>query len=232
MTMHSAAIALPPQLREGDRLDSDEFLRRWEAMPDLKHAELIGGTVFFMPSPVSAPHSDSHTEMVEWLLAYRNLTRGCHTGIDCTWKMGADDVPQPDLFLRIRPEYGGQSRLEGSYFRGAPELIVEVTGSSLSRDLGIKLDLYRKAGVREYITVLLKPRQIIWRQIARGRYREIEPDENGLLCSRAFPGLWLDPAAVWNPAASIRAAVDDGARSAGHAAFVRKLVAHYAKHRT
>ena len=47
--MPATAIALPPPLREGDRLDSEEFLRRWEAMPELKHAELIDGTVFFMP---------------------------------------------------------------------------------------------------------------------------------------------------------------------------------------
>jgi hypothetical protein len=65
--MPLAATALPPTLREGDRLTASEFLRRWEAMPELKHAELIGGTVFFMPSPVSLPHSDFHSEMSGWL---------------------------------------------------------------------------------------------------------------------------------------------------------------------
>ena len=41
--MPMAAHRLPPPLREGDYLTSDEFMRRWEAMPDLKHAELIDG---------------------------------------------------------------------------------------------------------------------------------------------------------------------------------------------
>jgi len=216
-------IALPPPLREGDRLNSAEFLRRWEAMPRLKHAELIGGTVFFMPSPLSAFHSDAHTEMIDWLLAYKSHTPGCHTGIDCTWKMGPDDVPQPDLFLRIVPESGGQSTLDGAYPAGAPELIVEISGSSLSRGLGIKLDLYRKAGVREYLTVQLQPRQLLWRHLSRGCYRELAPDDDGLLRSRTFPGLWLDRAAVWQPKRSVRTAVDKGVQSAKHAAFVRRL---------
>ena len=35
-------------------------------------------------------------------------------------------VPQPDAQLRISPECGGQSRNEGKYVGGAPELVVEV----------------------------------------------------------------------------------------------------------
>ena len=223
--MNATAIALPPQLREGDRLDSAEFLRRWEAMPGLKHAELVGGTVFFMPSPVSTFHSDAHDVMHGWLWSYTDLTPGCKSGIDCTWKMGPTDAPQPDLFLRILPEYGGQSTLDGPYASGAPELIVEISGSTLSRDLGIKLDLYRTEGVREYLTVLLQPRQIIWRHLSRGRYREIEAGEDGLLRSRTFPGLWLDPAAVWQPKRSVRTAVAQGIETPEHAAFVRRLAA-------
>ena len=226
--MPLAALALPTQLREGDRLSGAEFIRRWETMPDLKRAELISGVVF-MPSPVAMPHSDAHKELCLWLLLYENLTPGCHGGIECTWLMGPKDVPQPDIFLRILPEHGGQSGLEGKYATGAPELIVEVTGSSVSRDLGVKLELYRRAGVREYLTAMLHSRQIIWRQLVRGRYKEIEPDDDGLLRSVAFPGLWLDPAAVWNPKISIRTAVEKGIQSPEHDAFVRRLTAKLRK---
>jgi Uma2 family endonuclease len=223
--MPATATVLPPLLREGDRLDSKEFLRRWEAMPGLKHAELIDGTVFFMPSPVSVFHSRGHGRTHGWLWFYSELTPGCESGIDCTWKMGPKDVPQPDLFLRILPDYGGSSRIEGAYATGAPELIVEVSGSSLSRDLGIKLELYRSIGVREYVTVILDTEQVVWRQLVRGRYREIKPEADGLLRSRVFPGLWLDAAALWNPKRSVRTAVEKGVRSPDHAAFVRRLAA-------
>ena len=43
--MPMAAQILPPPLRDGDRLTADEFMRRWEAVPDSRHAELIDGIV-------------------------------------------------------------------------------------------------------------------------------------------------------------------------------------------
>ena len=46
-----------PPLLEGDSLTSEEFLRYWEEMPEVKRAELIDGIVY-MPSPVSIGHGD------------------------------------------------------------------------------------------------------------------------------------------------------------------------------
>jgi hypothetical protein len=43
------------RLRKGQRLTREEFLRRWEAMPELKFAELINGVVY-MPSPQTSDH--------------------------------------------------------------------------------------------------------------------------------------------------------------------------------
>ena len=182
-----------------------------------------------MPSPVFNPNANIHYELIGWTHYYKDATPGCHGGSDETWKMGPKDVPQPDIALYILSEFGGQSRLEGQLSVGAPELIVEVTGSSYSRDLGIKLELYRTAGVREYLTVLLQPQKVIWRQLMRGRYREIKPGEDGLLRSVVFPGLWLDPAALWNPKRSVRTAVDKGTKSPEHAAFVKRLAAKRGK---
>ena len=212
-------------MREGDRLNADEFLRRWEAMPELKHAELIDGVVF-MASPVLLSHGDPHRDVVFWLSLYTEATPGCHCGLEVTWVMGDRNVPQPDAFLRVLPEHGGQSgETERGYGDGAPELIVEVTGSSKSRDLGSKLELYQSIGVREYVTVLVKPQKVIWRRLVRGRYKEMPPGEGGLLRSHRFPGLWLDPKAFWSKETPIRTAVELGLQSAEHAAFVKKLAA-------
>lgn len=161
--MPGVAITEPPTLRDGDRLTSREFLHRWEAMPELRHAELIDGVVFCMPSPVSRNHGAMHVRAAAWLGAYMEATPGTEAGSDATWVMGAKDAPQPDLYLRVLPELGGQSNDTGDYCGGAPELIVEISVSGLSRDLGAKLQLYRQAGVREYLSVLMNPRQLILR---------------------------------------------------------------------
>lgn len=224
IAMAQLALALPPPLlHEGDQLSALEFLHRWEAMPDLKEAELLNGVVFLMASPIGKGHSRTHGRLHGWLWSYAESTPGCETGIAGTWLMSAKDVPQPDLTLSILPEHGGQSAETGLYPEGAPELIVEISGSSTSRDLGVKLELYRSAGVREYVTVLLNPQKIIWRHLSRGRYKELVPGDDGWLRSQVFPGLWLDPAAVWDRTASLRAALEPGLRSPEHEAFVARL---------
>lgn len=201
-------------------MSSAEFLRRWDAMPDLRHAELIDGVVF-MASPVLDPHSSVHGQLCYWAGHYCAHTPGCDFGIESSWKMSDKSVPQPDVHLRILPEWGGQSRLASNLNTGAPELIVEISGSSTSRDVGVKRALYERSGVCEYLTVLLYPRTVVWRHLTRGCYRDLQPDDDGVIRSKTFPGLWLDPKAVWNRTAV--KALERGLRSPEHAEFVKKL---------
>ncbi len=51
--------AIPP-LKAGDRLTRDEFERRYDAMPNLRKAELIEGVVH-VPSPVRSNITESRT---------------------------------------------------------------------------------------------------------------------------------------------------------------------------
>jgi len=57
-------------------------------------------------------------------------------------------------------------------------------------------------------------------------YQSLQPDEENILCSEIFSGLWLEPAALWsgNIAAGL-AALQDGLASDEHAAFVERLQA-------
>jgi hypothetical protein len=141
-----------------------------------------------------------------WLGYYGTATPGCLVAQNGTWLMGAD-VLQPDCALFLSPEYGGQCRMEGDYPSGAPELVV----SRGSRELAV----YEKAGVREHLAVQVKERGVVWRVLEDGRFRRIEPDSDGLVRSRAFPGLWLDEAALWRcEGRGMLGAVDRGMESA------------------
>lgn len=80
----AATPLLPPPLREGDRLTREQFLLRWEAMPHLKHAELIDGVVY-MPSPVSTAHGDHHYYLNGWLFTYTSRRRAA----GATWRAPA-----------------------------------------------------------------------------------------------------------------------------------------------
>lgn len=63
--MSIADLDIPP-LVQGDKLSREEFLRRWEAMPDVKRAELIAGVVY-LPSPTSRKHASCDANVTIWL---------------------------------------------------------------------------------------------------------------------------------------------------------------------
>ncbi len=71
--MPARAHNLVPALCDGDRLTRDEFMQRWEAMPDLKFAELLDGVVQ-MASPVSLSHNVLVPRITWWLIQYADAT--------------------------------------------------------------------------------------------------------------------------------------------------------------
>ena len=90
-----------PRLQNGDHLDSDEFMRRYEAMPEVNKAELIEGVVY-MSSPVNAEyHGDPHADLLMWLGVYRVHTPNVRVSDNATVRLGRKNVPQPDASLRI-----------------------------------------------------------------------------------------------------------------------------------
>ena len=122
--MPVAALVSTPPLFEGDCLSSDEFLRRWEEMPDLKRAELIEGIVY-MSSPVSNHHDGCHMVLATWLGNYAAATPGCYPSLEGTWRMGGSNVPQPDVACsKFFPSTGDNRLWKGLISAGAPELVV------------------------------------------------------------------------------------------------------------
>jgi Uma2 family endonuclease len=213
---------ITPELVAGQRMNVEEFLRRWEKLPELKHAELIEGVVY-VSSPLSLEHAHRHKWIVWWLTQYERATPGCDGGVTGTWRM-LDSAPEPDAFLRILPARGGQSSQKGPYAAGAPELVVEVCVTSADLDLGPKLRLYEKAGVQEYITVEVPEQRIVWRMLQAGTYVPQQPPPDGIVRSRIFPGLWLDAAAFWaDDGATMQAALDAGFATDEHQRFVQRL---------
>jgi Uma2 family endonuclease len=206
-------------------LTRDEFERRYEAMPDLKKAELIEGVVY-MPSPVRhLRHGQPHFQLIGWLAAYQAATPGVQGGDNTTARLDLDNEPQPDALLMIDPARGGQARRgDDDYIEAAPELVAEVSASTASFDLHTKLNVYRRSGVREYLVWRVLDGEIDWFSLQAGQYVRLAPDAQGLLRSEVFPGLWLDAAALLRgDLAAVLAVVQQGLATPEHAAFVAKL---------
>ena len=225
LTARPRSTEIPP-LENGDQLSATEFLRRFEAMPDLKKAELIQGEVYVMSSPVRIDqHSDPDSFIQGWLFTFAAHTPGVKSTTNGTTRLSPDDVPQPDASLRLTPECGGNACIGADgYLRGAPELVVEIAASSASIDVRKKRETYRLAGVCEYIVWRTRDAAVDWWVLEEDEYRPLLPDSDGIFRSHVFPGLWLDATAlIAENAAGILAVCQQGIASEEHVAFVAKL---------
>lgn len=138
--------------------------------PEDERWELIEGRAYAMtPAP-----NWNHQEVLAYLFAsFFNFFQGkpCRvpmTPVDVRLASGeeADEsvetVVQPDLLVVCDPK-----KIDVKGVRGAPDLVLEVLSESTShRDLGEKLRLYEKHGVRCYIIV--DP----WSKVVTVRYQE------------------------------------------------------------
>ncbi len=212
--------------KTGDQLTLAEFERRYDAHPEIKKAELIEGVVRIM-SPVKVIyHADPHANIIIWLGVYTAATSdGIYVSDNPSVRLNRRNMPQPDVLIYIRPELGGRTRLaEDGYLEGAPELIVEISSSSSSYDLGDKKSVYAKAGVQEYIVAEMPKRRLHWFTLDEGEYTKIKTGVDGIYRSRIFPGLWLKAEALWDGyLREMLAVLQQGLASTEHAAFVENL---------
>ncbi len=105
-----------------------------------------------------------------------------------------------------------------------PELIVEIAASSASYDLNDKLNAYQRNGVQEYIVWQIYENKLDWFILEEGRYVALVPDEQGILRSQVFPGLWLSVEALrQRNVVEVVAVVQQGLQTAEHQEFVQRL---------
>jgi Uma2 family endonuclease len=212
-----------PLLEEGQRLDRIEFERRYEAMPHVKKAELIEGVVY-MPPPVNLDnHGEPHILLSTWIGVYWGSTPGLRVGDNSTVRLDMENEPQPDVLLMIRPECGGQARIEGGYVVDAPELAAEVSASRIAVDRGPRLRTYQAHGVQEYIIWSVEDGVVEWFVLRGQTYDHLRPAA-GIVRSETFPGLWLDVAALLRfDLPQLLAVLQQGLASPEHQAFVAEL---------
>jgi Uma2 family endonuclease len=194
-------------------------------MPGLKKAELVEGVVQ-MPSPVRWDrHAAPHFDLITWLGVYRASTPGVRGGDNGSLRVGPDSELQPDAVLLIEPACGGRAAFSpDDYLLGAPELVAEVSSSTASIDLNDKLDIYLRNGVQEYLVWRVLEQAVDWFALRGGQYEPLALASGGLYQSEAFPGLWLDAAAlVGQDFVRVLGALQQGLASPEHAAFVERL---------
>ncbi len=133
----------------GKKRQGEYTLDDYYKIPDERRVELIDGVIYDMSSP----------SMIHQLICgeiYAQL-RACilKHGMDCIPFIAPADVQldcdnrtmlQPDVFVVC-----DRSRILGTHIYGAPDFTVEILSKSTRlKDLNLKTEKYRKAGVKEY----------------------------------------------------------------------------------
>ena len=214
-----------PVLESGDRLSLTEFECRSLARPDLKKAELIEGVVYVASAVRVTAHGQPEMAIHGWLTNYCSQTPGLMVASNASLRLDNRNVPQPDALLAFERTADGRPRHDADdFFAGAPELIVEISGSSASYDLHDKKQAYERNGVREYVVVIVEQRRVAWFELCDGQYQE-QPAVEGIHRSRQFPGLWLDSVALFeNSLPRLFATLQRGLATPEHAAFAARAL--------
>jgi hypothetical protein len=219
-------MAAVPPLEPGDHLTRDEFERRYNAMPPSVKAELLEGVVFMSPPAVGWNfHAAPDMDLISWLGYYRAKTPGVRGGSNASLRLDLDNEPQPDAALLVEPTYGGQARFSDDHFVvGAPELVAEISGTTVSFDMNLKFHVYRRNGVREYIVWRVRDQAIDWFALKQGQYEKLPADSEGIIRSDVFPGLWLHvPAMLAGDMAQVLGVLEQGVLTKEHADFAAAL---------
>lgn len=155
----------PDMIRDGNsayqvKKQGEYTLEDYYKIPDERRVELIDGVIYDMASP----------RMIHQLIAGQIHAQllSCITShdMDCVPFIAPADVQldcdnrtmlQPDVFVVC-----DRSRILGTHIYGAPDFTVEILSKSTrSKDMNLKQQKYRNAGVREYWIVDPDKRKVI-----------------------------------------------------------------------
>ncbi len=171
-----------PVIAAAYRFTLDDVIRMIEAgiIDDDARVELIDGVLLEMPAE-HAPHIRLKTALARWLIT--RLDESVNVVIDATLRLSDHDAPDPDIYL-----YPASVALE-ELSASDVGLVIEIAGTSLSRDLGAKAQLYAAHGVREYWVIEVQTLAVtVHRSPGPGGYGDIvsrSPDDE--LIALSYP---------------------------------------------
>ena len=176
------------------RLTVDHYLALDDigAFEDCGRVELIEGMIVHM-SPMSVHHAHVTGEIYARLrerLGQMGSPLIALSGATVTLRPAS--APDPDI--TVAEVQGDERFLSGPSAR----LMVEVSKSTLRKDLGIKRDVYAAAGVPEYWVVDVDKRQVHRFAVPRDGAYTAEPPVPlaGPLVSLTIPGLAIDGSGI------------------------------------
>ena len=180
-----------PRRRTGE-ITFEEFC---DLIREDQKADLING-VIYMASPENLDANDLFTWLLRLLGDFvEEEELGKVYGPRVAFRLEEKSGPEPDIAFVDR---GRLSLRERGYFRGPPDLAVEIVSpDSVERDYMDKRQLYEEHGVREYVIVDEHEETVTFLRLGtNGKYREVKP-RKGEYHSEVVPDFWFRAEWLW-----------------------------------
>lgn len=162
---------------------------------DKQKADLIDGVIH-----MASPDNLDANEITMWLsglvddfVIERDLGRTWVLRV--AFRLDLKNSPEPDICFVLKNRLHLAKR---GYFDGHPDAAFEIVSpDSVERDYVKKFQQYEQFGVPEYwIIDEIEETVTLYRLNKKGKYQEIRP-KDGVYCSEAIEGFWLDPKWLW-----------------------------------
>lgn len=139
-----AAPAYGLQKKQGEYTLEDYY-----ALPDDIRVELIDGVIYDMSSPRTV-HQDIafiiHMALYDYVRKKKKPCKVFEAAVDVQLCCDNKTMVQPDVLVVC-----DKDKIKGFGIYGAPDFVLEILSKSTrKKDMGIKLEKYMEAGVREY----------------------------------------------------------------------------------
>jgi Uma2 family endonuclease len=146
----------------------------YKMLPEGTLAELINGTIYMSPSPISNHQIILNDINVELVLFLRSQKQGkvLIAPLD-VYLDESENAVQPDIIVLLNDNV--KIIKKKGHIHGVPDLLVEVLSKGNNKhDLITKKDLYEKFGVKEYWVVDPETKLAIIFSLSEGKYTLID----------------------------------------------------------
>ena len=137
------------------------------------------------------------TDLALCVNRYRLFSPGWYVCVLAKVQVSPDEWEVPGLVAMVNYGRKKQCEVRDEVFHGAPNFVLDVFGSEVDEAFLRRRDRFGRHGVHEYVVAINRESvALFWYRLEADGYRLVEPDEDGVIRSRALPNFWLPLQAV------------------------------------
>ncbi len=141
--------------------------------------------------PMNLPKSVLLTDLCTEINRYRYGTPGVYVCLLMPVVLDEQTRFTPSLVAAVNHGRLKQCEPRQDGFYGAPNFVFDVFDRSEFAEYEARRGAFASAGVCEYVVVFTDTQECLWNRLEEGAFELCHPDGDGVLKSKALPGLWF-----------------------------------------